>query len=531
MPRPSPALLVILDGFGLSTEKDGNPVAVAKMPTLDAIERFSPFLSLQASGTAIGLPWGVPGNSETGHLIIGSGRIIYHHLPRIINAIHDGTFAKIPALAGAIEHARKNKSTLHLLGLVSTGTVHSYIDHLYALWDVTRDAGIAPVYLHVFTDGKDAPPKEGASLAAFLAKEIHANYRHVALASVIGRFYAMDRDLKWDRTELAVRLLLEGEGASISSLSDYLLASYMQNVTDEFIAPARIASDTLPSGPLIRDGDALFFFNFREDSMRQIVHALTDDEFPHFHRRTVQNLYIATMTEYERGLAVHAAFPTLETPWPLAAVLGEQGIRHLHIAETQKYAHVTYFFNGGVEDPLRGETRMLIPSLDVKTFDERPEMRAPDIARYIIDHFADNDVVIANFANADMVGHTGNFDAATRTVEELDKALGLLVERILETPAGVMLVTADHGNIETKRDRMTGEKITKHSLAPVPLYLVRSSSRRAAPRTDVDIARIKKEPAGVITDVAPTFLELLEMTQPPEMTGKSLLPELLASLE
>ena len=531
MTRPKPLLLIILDGFGISLEKAGNPVAEAKTPVLNEIERNFPFVALQASGIAVGLPWGEAGNSEVGHLTIGSGRAVYHHLPRIINAIYDGSFFKNPAFLGAVEHVRKYNSSLHIAGLISSGSAHSSIDHLYALLEFAKKENISRVFLHVFTDGKDAPQKQAAKFLGVLEERMQKQWPQALLASAVGRFYALDRDEKWDRIQTAYLLLTEGIGEKVFSIPEHLRHSYDNDITDEFIKPAFVptAVGTTAGKPaLVGEGDALIFSDFREDSMRELAHAFSDETFDHFPRKKVKNLFLVTMTEYQKDLAAYAAFPLLEINWPLSRILGAAGLRHLHIAETQKYAHVTYFFNGGKEKSFPGEERILIPSLDVSHFDETPQMRAPDITAKILENFNRYDVIIANFANADMVGHSGNFRSAVQTVEILDESLGQIMNAALNTNA-VMLVTGDHGNIELKRDVLTGEKRTRHSINPVPLYLVGQSFRLKQPRGEAKIAETKKEVAGIITDVAPTILELLGIEKPEEMTGKSLLRTLLES--
>ncbi|MBI3631017.1 MAG: 2,3-bisphosphoglycerate-independent phosphoglycerate mutase [Candidatus Sungbacteria bacterium] len=513
-----PLILVILDGLGVSFEKQGNPAAVAATPTLRELERNFPFTSIQASGSAVGLPWGEAGNSEVGHLTMGAGRVIYHHLPRIINAISDGSFFINPAFLRAAEHLRASGGRMHIAGLVSSGSVHSYLDHLGALLEFAKRQEIAPVYLHVFTDGKDAPPKGGEKFLRVFQERAGREFPAARIATLVGRFYAMDRDEKWDRTRRAYELLTTGAGRAIASVPEYLASSYDAGGSDEFIEPA--VAD--PDG-IIREHDALIFFNFREDSMRQITHAFVDDEFDKFPRAKVQDLEVVTMTEYEGDLSALAAFPALDIRWPLARVLADAGLRHLHIAETEKYAHVTYFFNGGVEKPFVGEDRILVPSQTTAHFDQTPEMRSPEITARILDDFSVYDVVIANFANADMVGHSGNFSAAVAAVEALDIALGKLTEAVLGG-GGVMLVTADHGNVERKQDLLSGEKMTQHSVNPVPFFLVGQKFRRETPRTDQEIARQKSDIGGILTDVAPTILALLEIEKPLEMTGLNLLP-------
>lgn len=527
MARPKPLVLVILDGFGISAENEGNPVAQAKTPTLNEIERFFPWTTLQASGVAVGLPWGVAGNSEVGHLTMGAGRVIYHHLPRIINAIHDGSFFKNETLLKAAEHVKKNNSRLHIAGLISSGSVHSYIDHLYALLDWTKKEELPAIYLHVFTDGKDAPPTAGAKFIAELGERLRKEWPQVRFGSVVGRFYALDRDEKWGRVEVAYKLLTEGRGEKISSLPDYLRASYEAGLTDDFIEPAVVVPNRVSTernsvwDGIVRDNDALIFFNFREDSMREITRAFADENFAYFPRKRPDNFLLVTMTEYAQGLNALAAFPRLEIKWTLAEVLAEKRMRQIHIAETQKYAHVTYFFNGGREKPYRNEEWILVPSAETAHFDEKPEMRSPEITQKILENLGVADVIVANFANADMVGHSGNFQAAVRAVEVLDQALAKIIPAVLEK-GGVAIITGDHGNIELKRDVVTGEKLTKHSLNPVPFYLIGNKLRRKKPLSDGEIIKKKSDVGGILTDIAPTMLKFLGIEKPQEMTGHSL---------
>ncbi len=528
MARFKPLLLIILDGFGISTEKAGNPVAEAKTPTLNEIERNFPFTTLQASGIAVGLPWGEAGNSEVGHLTIGSGRVIYHHLPRIINAISDGSFFKNEALLKAAEHVKKNKSRLHIAGLISSGSVHSYIDHLYALLEFSRLEKIPEVYIHIFTDGKDAPVTGAAKFLAALEERMQKEWPQAEFASVIGRFYGLDRDEKWDRVQKTYELLTEGKGEKIKSVTEYLQSSYKKGLTDEFIEPAFVPTKlgtTAGKPAAIEDNDALIFSDFREDSMREIARAFSDEVFDYFPRKKVKNLLVVTLTEYDKNIRALPAFSPLEINWPLSRVLGEAGLRHLHIAETQKYAHVTYFFNGGKEKPFIGEERILIPSFSAVHFDEVPQMRSSEITASILENMPNYDFIVANFANADMVGHSGNFQAAVKAVEALDASLAQILDAILAS-GGAALITADHGNIELKRSVISGEKVSKHSLNPVPLYLVGKEFKRKNPRSAEEIESQKSETEGILNDVAPTVIELLGLERPEEMTGRSLLKTL-----
>ena len=522
MNRIKPLLLLILDGFGISLEKNGNPVAEAETPNLTKIEQNFPFTTLQASGTAVGLPWGEAGNSEVGHLIIGAGRAIYHHLPRIIYSIRDGSFFKNAAFLKAALHVRQNNSSLHIAGLMSSGSVHSYIDHLYALLDFAKQEKIERVYLHIFSDGKDAPPKEGADFFTALEAKIKKEWPYVRFASIIGRSYALDRGENWDRTRKTYELLTAGKGEKITSVANYLQSSYAKNITDEFIEPAVVtAADGGETAGWIKENDALIFSDFREDSMRQIARSFVEDKFTYFPRETIKNFLVVTLSEYQKGLPALPAFPQIDIRWPLGEVITGAGLRQLRIAQSQKYAHVTYFLNGGLERPFANEDRILIQSLTGVSFEEAPEMKTPEITDKILENLTNYDVVIANFANADMVGHTGDFRACIKAVEVVDEAIGRLLEAILNS-GGAMLITADHGNIEYKRSPISGEKLTEHSINPVPLYLVGEKFRLAEPATEEEIIERKKEVRGVLTDVAPTLLELLDLAKPEEMSGQGL---------
>ncbi len=517
-----PVVLCVLDGFGVSAEEKGNPVAVARKPNLDFIEANYPFTTLQASGVAVGLPWGEAGNSEVGHLTMGAGRVIYHHLPRIIYSISDKSFFSNEAFSKAVEHVKAQNSRLHLLGLVSSGSVHSYIEHIYALLQFVEETGVSSAFLHVITDGKDAPPKEGEKFLASLESRMADDFPHTKVASVVGRFYAMDRDEKWERVEKAYQLYTSGTGEnSPETASEYLRRQYGKGLTDEFVEPTLL----LPEGQM-KDGDALIILNFREDSVREITHAFVDEAFDEFSRVKLDHFLVVTMTEYEKGLNAIPAFTSLNVNEPLAALIAAAGMRQLHIAETEKYAHVTYFFNGGSEGPFPGEDRVLVPSREVTHFEEAPEMKAAEIAARVAESLNTYEFILINFANTDMVGHSGNFNAAVKAVEAVDEAVGTLHRAVIEK-GGILIVTGDHGNVEAKWSPVTGERLTEHSINPVPFYLVGNDFRHLATRTAEEVARAKKEAGGILTDVAPTVLELMGIPKPAEMTGTSLLSQLL----
>ncbi|MBI2055277.1 MAG: 2,3-bisphosphoglycerate-independent phosphoglycerate mutase [Candidatus Sungbacteria bacterium] len=525
-PVTEPIVLVVLDGFGLSLETRGNAIAQARKPNFDDIEKNFPFTTLQASASAVGLPLGEAGNSEVGHLTMGAGRVIYHHLPRIITSIRDGSFYQNRAFLEIADHVRKNKSALHLLGLVSSGSVHSYIDHLYALLDLTAREKVERVFLHVITDGRDAPPREGADFVSKLNDLLSAKYPHAKIASLVGRSVAMDRDEKWERIEEAYELLVTGRGVPFENPGEFLRRSYAEGASDESIPPAYAEKEGRVRGR-VEENDGLILFNFREDSMREITEAFAAEGFSAFRRAKIKNLRVATMTEYEKNLAgVEAAFRPLEISWPLARVLSAAGKRQLHIAESEKYAHVTYFFNGGEERPFPEEDRILVPSSAEAGFDEHPQMKAAEITEKIVGEVGKYDFILGNLANADMVGHTGNFPAVVSAVEALDEAVGRLRAATLEK-GGILIVTADHGNAEKKMNPISGEPLTEHTTNPVPFYLIGRNYKLRSERSEEEIRAVKKVTGGILTDIAPTVLELAGLEQPKEMTGQSLLPLLL----
>lgn len=518
-------VLLVLDGFGVSPEKRGNAIAQAGKPHIGEIEKKFPFTALAASAGAVGLPWGEAGNSEVGHLTMGAGRVIYNHLPRIITAIRDGSFFENEAFLGVTKHVNENKSSLHLLGLVSSGSVHSYIDHLYALLELARREKVERVFVHAITDGKDAPPKEGAGFIARLDELLKQKYPQAVIASLIGRFFGMDRDEKWERIERAYNLLTKAGGVPFENAAKFIESRYKSGASDDVIDPAFLQRSGESVGR-VKKGDGLIIFNFREDSVREIAAAFAADNFTAFHRDKISDLQIATMTEYEKNLpGAESAFAPLAISWPLARVLSATGKKQMHIAESEKYAHVTYFFNGGEERPFPGEDRLLLPSLAVEHYDERPQMKALEVTDKIIGFLGEYDFILGNLANADMIGHTGNFTATVKAIEILDEAVGRIAKAVLEKN-GVLIIVGDHGNAEKKMDPISGEPLTEHTINPVPFYLVAENYRLANERQDSEIEALKKEAAGILTDVAPTILDIMQLDRPKEMTGKSLLPML-----
>lgn len=520
-----PVVLTVLDGFGVNTLPGESPLQIAKKPTLDEFNSFYPFTTLQASGLGVGLPWGEEGNSEVGHLTMGAGRVLYHHLPRIIVSIQDGTFFENQAFLDAAHAVREDGGTLHLVGLFSTGSVHAYVDHLYALLEFAKRENIEHVALHLFGDGRDSPARELKTFLPQLEERIRTDYPKAIIASLIGRHFSMDREDRWELTAQAYQCLVGTKGAAYENAKKYIDTSYAAGVTDEFLVPAWLMNEKAEPQGRIKDGDSIVFFNFREDSERQLVRAFLDTNFTAFDRGVAPKVFFVTMTEYEKGFPAHVAFPPLDVEWPLAHVISYAGRKQFHVAETEKYAHVTYFFNGGKEKAFPGEDRKLIPSYRVP-FDQKPDMSANEIVDAVLPELGNYDFVLINFANADMVGHTGNFDATVKAIETLDACLAKLKQKIDEL-GGVLVVTADHGNAEEKRYRITGEPRTKHSSNPVPFYLVANQFRRSSARSSEEIDERMREAQGVLSDVAPTILDLMGLSVPAEMTGINLLSNLL----
>lgn len=515
------AALIILDGFGVAPQDAANPRSRAKTPTLDYLEQGVFGVTLEASGIGVGLPWGEPGNSEVGHLTIGSGRLFYHHLPRIIMAIRDGSFYTNPALLGAFSHARSTGGTVHVMGIVSSGSVHAYIDHLYALFEMAQREGM-PVALHVFTDGRDAAPRE----AEKFLPQIEDRMRVMGvgrIVSVCGRHYAMDRSGAWDLTETCYRHLTGTVTRVAPTVVMALRQAYADGVGDEQISPTIIASAEQRQAPVfVRSGDALIFFNFREDSARQIAEAFSLPQFSRFPRQDFTQFQFVTMTEYEKGLAAGVAFPTIALHDTFGEILAREGLTQLRVAETEKYAHVTYFFNGGIEPPLPGEQRILIPSYSGVPHDTVPDMRAAEIADEVVRAIEtkSHDVIVANLANGDLVGHTGNFAACARALEALDGALSRIVSACRASDTA-LFITADHGNVEAKIDLMTGRPLTEHSLNPVPFFILDSGV--AAESTVLKKLKSGGESDGLLTDVAPTIFAALGIAKPDAMSGQDLL--------
>ena len=503
-----PVALVILDGWGIHTDCSANAACLAQTPVMDRLRSDWPHAQLSASGKDVGLPDGQMGNSEVGHLNIGAGRIVYQDLTRISLAIEDGSFFSNPALQRVCERVRDSRGTLHLLGLLSDGGVHSHNTHLYALVRMARDLGVADVCIHAFMDGRDTPPQSGIDYIRELQKEL-AEIGLGRVASISGRYYAMDRDNRWERIEQAYLALAAGQAPQhFADAQEAIEAAYADGQTDEFIEP-RIVGDP---GPM-SDGDGVIFFNFRADRAREMTRALTREDFSEFTRpRDIRLVDYVCLTEYDETFDLPIAFPSETYPDILAEVVSRAGLKQLRIAETEKYAHVTFFFNGGIEHAWPGEERVLIPSpRDIATYDQKPEMSAVEVTDEVVRRVSSGDyqLIILNFANCDMVGHSGVLEAAIKAVETVDRCLGRVVDAVTEA-GGRLLITADHGNCE-QMAAADGKPHTAHTSNPVPLIYVDPDHPR---RTLND---------GILADLAPTLLELLGLEQPAAMTGRSLL--------
>ena len=505
-----PLVLVIIDGWGYRTDPFGNAIAAAKKPNWDALWQRWPHTILAAAGEPVGLPEGKQGNSEVGHLNIGAGRIVYQDLTRINRAIRDGSFTTNPVLRAAMQSAASGPA-LHLLGLVSPGGVHSSSEHLYTLLEMAHALRVPRVFVHAFTDGRDEPPNSAAGYIAELVDRIRA-IGTGRIASISGRYYAMDRDKRWERTERAYRTVVEARGPTAPDAVALIRHSYDSGITDEFIVPTRIVAAGGEPPPPIGDGDSLIFFNFRPDRARQLSHAMVDESWEHFPReRRLRLAHFVTFTEYEKGLAAEVAFPDEPLPQVLAEVIADAGWRQFHTAETEKYAHVTYFLNGGREAPFPGEERLLVPSPRVATYDLKPEMSAQPVTDALLDRLAGGDdrFLVVNFANPDMVGHSGVFPATVRAVEVVDAMLGRIAGPVLSR-RGILAITADHGNAELKVDRATGAPLTAHTLSPVPLILAGAD----------EVHGLRE--GGKLGDIAPTLLPLVGLEVPRAMSGDDL---------
>ena len=505
-------VLMILDGYGLNDRKDHNAVAEANTPVMDKLMKEYPFVKGNASGMAVGLPEGQMGNSEVGHLNMGAGRIVYQELTRITKEIQDGTFFENPALVKAMENCKANDSALHIYGLVSDGGVHSHITHLYGVLEMAKKFDLKKIYVHCFLDGRDTPPASGKGYVEQLEEEMK-KLGVGKVASVCGRYYAMDRDNNYDRVELAYKALTKGEGLTAESATTGIQASYDRDETDEFVKPTVVVEDGKPVAT-IQDKDSIVFINFRPDRAREITHAFCDDDFKGFERVKRLDVTYVCFSDYDPTIPnKDVAFHKIAVTNTFGEWLAANNMTQARIAETEKYAHVTFFFNGGVEEPNKGEDRILVNSpKDVATYDLKPEMSAYEVCDKLCAAIKSEkyDVIIINFANPDMVGHTGVEAAAIKAVETVDECVGKAVDALLSVN-GTMFICADHGNCEQLVDYETGAPFTAHTTNPVPFILV-----------NYDPAYTLKE-GGCLADIVPTLIETMGMTKPAEMTGQSLL--------
>ena len=503
-------VLLILDGWGIGKDYPGNAITNADTKNYDELIKKYPSTSLAASGLEVGLPEGQMGNSEVGHLNMGAGRVVYQELTRITKSIKDGDFFEKQEFLDAIENCKKNNSDLHLIGLLSDGGVHSHIDHLFALLELAKRQDFKDVYVHCFLDGRDTAPQSGKGYLA----ELEAKMSELGvgrIATVMGRFYPLDRDKRWDRVEAAYNALVLGEGQQALTGDECLCHAYPKNITDEFVPPTVIMENGKPIAK-IKDGDSVIFFDYRPDRARELTRAIVDSDFHGFMRKRIVKPFFVTMTMYDCNIKrVHVAFKPQKYKNTLGEYLSACGKKQLRLAETEKYAHVTFFFNGGEEAPNPGEERILIPSPRVATYDLTPTMSAVQIKYEAIEKISEGeyDFIVINFANPDMVGHTGEYEPAVIGVETVDKCLGEVVREIIRV-GGKALITADHGNAERMIDEVTGGKVTAHTTNRVPCIVIGEGD-------------IELEPGGKLADVAPTILEMMHLEIPKEMEGKSLI--------
>lgn len=507
-----PVVLMVLDGYGLNEKTEGNAIAMANTPVMDKLMKEYPFVKGNASGMAVGLPDGQMGNSEVGHMNIGAGRIIYQDLTRITKDIEDGTFFENKVLLQAMDNCKKNNSDLHLWGLLSDGGVHSHNTHLYGLLEMAKKNGLENVYVHAFLDGRDTPPASGKDYVAELEAKM-AEIGVGTVASLSGRYYAMDRDNNWDRVKMAYDSLVAGEGVKATDAVQAMADSYANDKTDEFVLPTVITDENGEPLSLVKNGDSVIFFNFRPDRARELTRAFCDDKFTGFDREFLDLTYVC-FKDYDETIPNKLiAFEKEEIKNTFGEFLAANGKKQLRLAETEKYAHVTFFFNGGVEEPNVDEARLLVNSpKDVATYDLKPEMSAPEVGMDLVEAIKSDeyDVIIINFANPDMVGHTGVIPAAVKAVERVDSLVGDAVQAVKDVD-GVLFICADHGNAEKMIDYETGAPHTAHTTNPVPFILVNADPSW------------KLREGGCLADIAPTLIEVMGLEQPKEMTGKSLI--------
>lgn len=526
--RPRPLVMMILDGYGISFIEEGNAIIAAKKPNMDRLMKEYPMAVIGAGGEEVGLPWGEVGNSETGHQNIGSGRVMYQFLPRIDQAISDKTFFTNPELVEAIEHVKKNpNAALHTMGMLSNGGVHSHINHQFALLQAAADAGIGDrTYIHIFLDGRDSSPDDADGFIGQL-EEVIKKTRAGRIETIIGRYYAMDRAGNWDRTQVAYDLLVHAKGEHFPTWKEAMTSAFsskdQRNLEN---APAMVVDGDAPVRT-IQDGDSIIFYNYRSDRARQISRSLADPTFKKFPVELWKDVYIATMASYEEALKTHVMFEDVEIKLPLGEIFSNNGLKQLRIAESEKFAHVTYFFNGGREKPYPGENDIQIPSIATKDVSLQPEMRAREITDQVLEEIKNDqyDVIVMNYANPDMVGHTGNFDPTVKAIEIIDEQVGKVVDATL-AHGGAVLLTCDHGNAEIIINHLTHERSTDHTNNPVPIIYIAPDNKISPPKDDATVQQIVATPIGFLADVAPTALEILGLEKPAEMTAESLLSSL-----
>jgi 2,3-bisphosphoglycerate-independent phosphoglycerate mutase len=522
---PKPTILMILDGWGISSPSSGNAITGANPKYFNYLTQNFPTTLIQASGEAVGVSWGEMGNSEVGHLNIGAGRIVYQNLMRITKAIEDRSIQSNQALLDAFKHVKKNNSRLHFIGLTSDGGVHSYLGHLYGLLEMTRDQGVKDVFIHAFLDGRDTKYNEGVNFISRLNNKLES-VGLGKIATLSGRFYAMDRDNHWERIEKTYRAMAEGVADNYATDPiEAIKKSYDKDIYDEEFIPTVIRDKNKKPIGKIEDQDAVIFFNFRPDRSREITKALVLPSFDKFNREYIKNLEFVTLTEYEKKLPVKIAFEREDIPNSLGKVISDKGLKQLHIAETEKYAHITYFLNGGVEEPFPGEDNVIIPSPRVPSYANAPEMSAKLVSKRVTEEImkGNHDFIAINFANADMVGHTGNIEAAIKAVQTVDAAVKEIVELTL-IKDGCVLITADHGNAEDMINERIGEIEKEHTSNPVPLLVVKKDfyGKKVGVLSPVEDDIVMLRPTGVLADIAPTILKIMEIKKPKEMQGISL---------
>jgi 2,3-bisphosphoglycerate-independent phosphoglycerate mutase len=506
-------VLIVLDGWGIGAQNESNPIYMVNPANFAWLAENYPLTSLQASGIAVGLPWGEVGNSEVGHLTLGAGKVIYQYFPKIMMAIEDGTFFENAVLKAACAHVRSTGGALNLAGLLTAANVHASVKHVEALLELAEREGVR-VKFHLFTDGKDSPPHT--------VKDLIRRIPQNAVSTLIGRHYAMNRNEQWNMTQRAYECMTGQSGQTPLSIEDILAQYFAKNPSEEFLPPHRLAS-----GAPLEDGDALVFFNFREDSILQIAQAFANPGFDKFPVRAFSNLFLATFTRYSEQFSCPVAFPADTIEKPLAQILAETGKTQIHIAETYKHAHVTFFFNGHRESPFPGEYRVLIPSVGTTHPDEHPELMAAAITDRLLEAVGNQafDFVLVNYSNPDTIAHTGNYEACLEAVRVIDREIGRVLKVVLANDNVSTIITADHGNMEEVINPMTGQMETQHDINPVPFHLIGAPFKG---RKFFNANNLRNETTGIISDVAPTILELMNIPQPPEMTGRSLIRDLLA---